>query len=500
MKKVVIIDIGSNSVRLILIRLGEKGNFKIIHDLKESVGLEQGLEENNTIKPDRINKALRALAMFRSHCEAVQPDEVIVVATEAVRRAANQELFTQRVKDETGFEVRVLSGREEAYYGYVGVTNSMDIADALLMDLGGGSTELTWMVDGKIKESVSLPLGSLNVTQQFGLADNIKDEQMRRAQEGILKVFREVPWLSGLQSIRLIGIGGTFRNLCKIDRRRKLYPLERTHNYLMSNQDIMEIHRDVCSRNLKQRRAVKGLSSERWENIVGATTVIAELLKHTAISEVEISGHGLREGLVYDYIARTFDLPGDVLEKSLLKNLNNYNLDVTHAQTIYRISSSLYRQLQDIAKINGDYDKVLKAAAMMHDVGTALNFYQQNEHLFYMLVNSELHGLSHRELVMSAYASCNQLNSKRHFAGVRFRSFLTDKDEQALKGIGLLIRIARSLDRSMSGLIQDVVCQIERDKVIIKTIAAGNIELEILDALRYCEDFREHFRKSLFIM
>jgi len=500
MKKVVIIDIGSNSVRLILIRLGEKGNFKIVHDLKESVGLEQGLEENNTIKPDRINKALRALAMFRNHCEAVQPDEVIVVATEAVRRAANQELFTQRIKDETGFEVRVLSGREEAYYGYVGVTNSMDIADALLMDLGGGSTELTWMVDGKIKESVSLPLGSLNVTQQYGLADNIKDEQMRRAQEGILKVFREVPWLSGLQSVRLIGIGGTFRNLCKIDRRRKLYPLERTHNYLMSDQDIMDIHRDVCSRNLKQRRAVKGLSSERWENIVGATTVIAQLLKHTAISEVEISGHGLREGLVYDYIARTLDLPGDVLEKSLLKNLNNYNLDVTHARTIYRISSSLYRQLQDITKINGDYDKVLKAAAMMHDVGTALNFYQQNEHLFYMLVNAELHGLSHRELVMSAYAACNQFNSKRHFAGVRFRSFLTEKDEQALKGIGLLIRIARSLDRSMSGLIQDVVCQIERDKVIIKTIAAGNIELEILDALRYCEDFRKHFRKSLFIM
>lgn len=500
MKKIVIIDIGSNSIRLILIRLGDQGNFKIIHDLKESVGLEQGLEVDNAIKPDRIHKALQALAMFRNHCEAVQPDEVIVVATEAVRRAANQELFRQRVKEETGFEMRVLSGPEEAYYGYVGVTNSMDIADALLMDVGGGSTELTWMVDGKIKESVSLPLGSLNVTQQFSLGDNIKEEHMRRAQEGILKVFREVPWLSGLQSIRLIGIGGTFRNLCKIDRRRKSYPLERTHNYLMSNQDIMEIHRDLCSRNPKQRRAVKGLSSERGGNIVGATTIIVQLLKYTAIGEVEISGHGLREGLVYDYIARTLNLPGDVLEKSLLKNLNNYNLDVTHARTIYRISFSLYRQLRDLAKISGDYDKVLKAAAMMHDMGTALNFYQQNEHLFYMLVNSELHGLSHRELVMSAYASCNQFGSKRQYAGVRFRGFLTAKDQHALKGIGLLIRIARSLDRSMSGLIQDVVCQIERDKVIIKTTATGNIDLEILDALSHCGDFRKHFRKSLFIM
>lgn len=315
-----------------------------------------------------------------------------------------------------------------------------------------------------------------------------------------MKVLHEVPWLPGLRSVRLIGIGGTFRNLCKIDRRRKSYPLERIHNYLMSDQDIMDIHRDVSSRNLKQRRAIKGLSSERMDNIVGATTVIVQLLKYTAITQVEISGHGLREGLVYDYIARTLNLPGDVLERSLLKNLNNYNLDVTHARTIYRISSSLYRQLKDLARISGDYDKVLKAAAMMHDVGTALNFYQQNEHLFYMLVNSELHGLSHRELVMSAYASSNQFSSKRQYAGVRFRVFLTDKDEHALKCIGLLIRIARSLDRSMSGMIQDVICQIERDKVIVKTIAAGNIELEILDALRYCEDFRKYFRKSLFIM
>ncbi|MEQ8200229.1 MAG: Ppx/GppA phosphatase family protein [Syntrophomonadaceae bacterium] len=500
MKKMVIIDIGSNSIRLILVRLGEKGNFKIIHDLKEAVGLEKDLEQGNTIKPDRINKALRTLVMFRRHCEAVQPDEVMVVATEAVRRAANRELFAERVREETGFEIRVLSGPEEAFYGYVGVTSSMDIADALLMDLGGGSTELTWMAGGQVQESVSLPLGALNVTQQFDLADDIKDEQMRRAQAEIAAVFSGIPWLSGLPPKRLIGIGGTFRNLCKIDRRRKSYPLERTHNYLMTPQDIMDIHKEVSSRNLKQRRTVKGLSSERWDNIVGATTVITELLQYAAIDEVVISGHGLREGLVYDYIARTLNLPGDVLEKSLLKNLNNYNLDVTHARTVYRIASSLYRQLQGLKKIDGGYDKVLKAAAMMHDVGTALNFYQQNEHLFYMLVNSELHGLTHRELVMSAYAACNQFNSKRQYAGVRFRSFLTDKDEEVLKGIGLLIRIARSLDRSMCGLIEDVICAVERDKVIIKTITEGDIELEILDALRYCDDFKKYFRKSLFIM
>ncbi len=500
MKKIVIIDIGSNSIRLVLIRLGRKGNFKIIHDLKESVGLEKDLDKDLIIKPDRIRKALRTLHMFRNHCEAVKPDEIIVVATEAVRRAANQEEFLQRIKEETEFEVRVLSGREEAYYGFIGVTNSMDISDALLMDLGGGSTELTWIENGMVKETVSLPYGAINVTQQFELNDTIKEDQLRKLEKKLVNVYQQVPWLNNYQIPRMVGIGGTFRNLCKIDRRRKAYPLERTHNYVMHAQDIYEIHKEISSRNLKQRRTIKGLSGDRIDTIVGATSVITQLTKFCNINEVVISGHGLREGLIYDYIARNMNLQGDILEKSLLKNLNNYNLDIDHARRVYKITCSMFEQLRGLANIEGDYAKVLKAASMMHDVGMALNFYQQNEHVFYVLVNSELHGLSHRELVMSAYAASNQFNSKRHYAGPRFKIFLEEKDEEALKGIGLLIRIARSLDRSMSGLIQDVLIEVEKDKVIIKTIASGNIELEILDALRYCDDFQRYFHKPLFIM
>ncbi len=500
MKKIVIIDIGSNSIRLVLVRIGRKGNFKIIHDLKESVGLEKDLETDLIIKTDRIRKALKTLHMFRNHCEAVKPDEILVVATEAVRRAANQVEFISRIKEETGFEVRVLSGEEEAYYGYIGVTNSMDIDDALLMDLGGGSTELTWVEDGRVRESISLPLGAINVTQQFQLNDTIKDEQLRKLENRLVSAYKQVPWLADLATTRMIGIGGTFRNLCKIDRRRKAYPLERTHNYLMSAQDIYAIHKEVSSSSLKQRRTIKGLSGDRVDTIVGATCVIAQLAKFCDIEEVIISGHGLREGLIYDYIARNWNLSGDILEKSLLKNLNNYNLNVDHARKVYQITKSLFEQLRGLANIEGDYEKVLKTACMMHDVGMALNFYQQNEHVFYVMVNSELHGLSHRELVMSAYAASNQFNSKRHYAGPRFKIFLDEKDEVALKGIGLLIRIARSLDRSMSGLIQDISCEIEKDKVIIKTISTGNSELEIMDALRYCDDFYKYFHTPLFIM
>jgi exopolyphosphatase/guanosine-5'-triphosphate,3'-diphosphate pyrophosphatase len=136
---------------------------------------------------------------------------------------------------------------------------------------------------------------------------------------------------------------------------------------------------------------------------------------------------------------------------------------------------------------------------MLHDAGIAINFYQQNEHLFYTLLNSEINGLSHRELVMSSYIAAFHRNN-HNLALPRFKALLDEDDVKSIRAVGVLLRIARSLDRSMSGLIQDVNCDIRSDKVIIRTFVNGNIDLEISDALRYCDDFKKIFCKDLFIL
>ncbi|MCX5780056.1 MAG: exopolyphosphatase, partial [Firmicutes bacterium] len=327
MKQLVIIDVGSNSIRLVLVRIGKNGNYKIVHDLKESVRLEKDMGPEQTIKPDRINSAIKTMQMFRNLCNALQPDEVIAVATEAVRRAVNQQEFIQRIKNETGFSIRVLSGEEEAHYDYLGIIYSMDIENALMVDLGGGSTELIWMENSEVRNAISLPFGSINISQRYQLQDTIQDESMRELQSMLNENLSVIPWLADQKHPLLIGVGGTFRNLGKIDRRRKSYPLELSHNYRMQADDVNHIHGEVSSRNLKQRRSVKGLSNDRADIIVGATSVISMLVEFCEVEEVVISGYGLREGIIYDYISRNHQPRKNALEYSLENNLWNYNLD-----------------------------------------------------------------------------------------------------------------------------------------------------------------------------
>ncbi len=499
MKRIVIIDVGSNSIRLVLVRIGENGNYKIVHDLKESVRLEKDMGEEQTIKPDRMEKAVKTMQMFRNLCDALHPEEVITVATEAVRRAINQQEFLERIKKETGFTIRVLSGEEEAHYDYLGIISSMDIDNALMMDLGGGSTELIRMEKGEARDTISLPFGSINISQQYQFHDTVQDEQMSALNSMLLNTYKSVPWLADQKHPLLVGVGGTFRNLGKIDRRRKSYPLELSHNYRMRANDVFEIHNEVSSRNLKQRRAIKGLSRDRADIFVGATAVISQLVEFCGIEEIAISGYGLREGIIHDYISRNHQPQRNVLDYSIRNNLLNYDLDQNHALTIWKVTASLCSQLQEIEKFNGNQDRIIKTACMLHDAGIAINFYQQNEHLIYTLLNSEINGLSHREIVMSAYIAAFHRNNHSPLMP-HYKALLNEDDVQAIRGIGVLLRIARSLDRSMSGLIKDVICDIRGDKVIITTIASGNIDLEICDALRYGDDFKKAFHKDLFIM
>ncbi|MDD4360191.1 MAG: Ppx/GppA phosphatase family protein [Syntrophaceticus sp.] len=497
LKRIVIIDVGSNTIRLILVRIGENGNYKIIHDLKESVRLERDMGEEQIIKPDRMEKAVQTLQMFRNLCNALHPEEVIAVATEAVRRAANQQEFLDKVKKETGFAIRVLSSEEEAHYDYIGIIASIDIKDGLLVDLGGGSTELISLDNGEATDAISLPFGSVNLSEQYELHDTVQKKQIGALNEMLLNTYSSVPWLAEKKYPFLIGTGGAFRNLGKIDRRRKDYPLEISHNYRMQASDVWAIHNIVSSSTLKQRCAIKGLSQDRADIFVGSTAVISQLLEYCGIEKVAISGYGMREGIIYDYVYRNHQPHPDVLDYSINNNLLNYELDPNHAVTVWKVTSSLCRQLKKIGKMSEKHGRIIKAACMLHDAGIAINFYQQNEHLMYTFLNSEINGLSHREIVMSAYIAAYRYN--HHSPLLRYKPLLDQDDVRVIQEIRVLLRIARCLDRSMSGLVKDVTCNIRDDKVLIKTIADGNIELEIQDALRYADAFKKVFHKDLAI-
>ncbi len=501
MKKIGIIDIGSNSMRLVLAEIKENTAFKIIDELKETVRLAEGLTITEELDLAHIENALQTLKMFKKLCDAQPTDKIITVATAAVRKATNSQILLCRAKEELNLDIQILSGEEEGYFDFWGIINSMALPDGLIIDLGGASTELIWFQNRKIIECLSLPIGAINLTQRFQLdkvnCPQTQEEREADLQKYLLNIYNQIPWLSKLGKIPLIGAGGTFRNIGKIDRNQKKYPLSIAHNYEMNSKDLFDIYTQVSITPLKKRKKIKGLSRDRADIFLSAITTIWLLIDFCQLERILISGNGLREGLIYKLLLT--DQPvDDVLDFSIHNIITNYDLNQSHSMHIFKLTKSLYYQLIDIHQIKINLDRVLKTASMLHDAGINIRYYGHQEHSFYMILNAGINGLSQKELLMSALLASAHRKS-RPGKKSEYKGILNKEELKDIYKIGILLRIAESFDRSLNRIIQDVQCEITEGIVRIKTIAKEKPELEIKDAMTAAEDFKKLFKKSLII-
>ncbi|RNC28644.1 MAG: Exopolyphosphatase [Candidatus Dichloromethanomonas elyunquensis] len=498
MKRVAVIDLGSNSVRLVIFEVLPKG-FRVLDDMKESVRLEEGLDDSQNLSEASMNKAILTLRMFQSVCFAYGAF-IIAVATAAMRKANNRTELMKRIEKETGIKIRLISGEEEAYFDYLGVINSIEVTDGVIMDIGGGSTELILFEGKKIKEAVSLPFGSIDLTKRFKLAEPVQPEYENSLNSFLQNAFKNIPWIEKEIKGPLIGVGGIIRNIGKIDRRRKAYPIDIAHNYEVALGDICEIYHAVKNLPTKDRSMIDGLSSDRADIFVGANAAVKVFMESTGIKKLITSGYGLREGLVFHY---QYNLPRgqtSVLDSSLENIMRIYQVDSRHGNHVYMLYSKLYSALKDVHLIQEDLTRVNKAAALLHDIGINVRFYDHHEHTFYLILNTGLNGLSHRELVLSAHIAASHRIKKFKLSLDEYRNMLNKGDKMLARKAGVILQIANSFDRSLDGKVKNLHCQVNKNSVIIRLESNNNNELEKKDALCAAENFKKVFRKELIIM
>lgn len=492
MNKIAIIDIGSNSVRLIIVQVQSSQNFNIIYELKESVRLGKDMGENNRLDKTRMKKAVDTISSFKTICGAMNVDKIIAVATEAVRRASNQREFLDSILFRTGVAVRVLSGSEEAYYDYMGVINSMDIADCLLMDIGGSSTEFILVKDHEIVDSKSLPYGSISLTDIF----HSNSGEFKNLMESLLN---SIPWIYQSEGLPIIGIGGTFRNLGKINRKSKDYPVDTAYNYKLENIDVENILFSTIDKLSGKIKKIKGLSSDRSDIFIGPIYAIFCIIHLCKTREVIISGSGVREGLLFEHILGLEKKVSDVLDYSLKNMMLNYDVNQTHAYKVYALTNSLYSQLNHLCVPDPNAGKIIKTAALLHDAGIKINFYDHHKHAFYLILNSRINGLSHKELLMSAYTAALHRKDEFKIDLIGYRTLINQRDALLIQQLGILLKIAEKLDTKLDGNVQKVNCSFHGDSVILKLTAINSANQEIEGALSCKDTFKRLFGKKLVI-
>jgi len=496
--KQAIIDLGSNTTRMLIIEVTDRGAYHLVEEDKGVVRLSEDMIPDGIIKEPALKRTVRAMKLFKGMCNYHNVSRVTAVATAAVREAINQEEFLNRLRDETGISFRVLSRDEEPYFGYLGVINTMDLKNGLIMDLGGGSMEITAVKDRKLFRSTSIPYGALTLTEKFLDPDKPSDSELKDLEAFVRGKLSEIPWLGSFTESQLVGIGGTIRTIARIDQRMSGYPFDELHNYFMSPSDVSIIYSKIKGMDMEERKKIQGLSRDRADIIVAGTAAVNTLARYLRVPYIRVSSSGLRDGLFFHEYLKP-QVVDDITEFGLKNIANLYEVDVDHAVNVARLSRSLFAGLKREFKFDERDGRILHAASMLHELGYYYDFGKRHNNTFYNIVDNAIFGFSHMDnyrtaLVAGRFGS-GGIKGRSTFLNVR----LDKEDVRNIKKLSVILGLADAFDRSRRKLVTSLDCRIMKDAVIIKPIYSGDISVELTTAAEINGFFKKAFDMDLII-
>jgi len=396
---VAIIDIGSNSGRVVVYRIDAAGQLRLLASTRAALRLVREVDSGHTLGPQAVARALAALRDFRAIALGAGARRVVTVATAAVRDARDGAELIARVRRELGLEIHVIDGEEEAHYGFLGALHGLPFEDGLLFDMGGGSLQVTRFRRRRPLSAVSLPLGALRLSQAFLRSDPPDDAQRRRLRRHVRALLEG----AGIGPLRagdvLVGTGGTVRNLAKVDRRAHGYPITRVHGYALARRRVRDITDLLAARRQRKRDSLPGLSDERGDSIVGGAEGIATLMQVCGARELHVSGQGVREGLAFNLVdgyVPSVERVRAASIASLVARFDGWRAD--SAERRAALGHRLGRVL--LPRRAGELLAALVLAARLLDVGRSLDFFDRHEHTADIVLATELNGYTHREIAL----------------------------------------------------------------------------------------------------
>ena len=496
MQRIAIIDIGSNSARLVISHIYKNGAYNMVYNQKEALRLSQKVDGQNLLTEEAFTSTIDTMRSFAHMCKIYQADKTIAVATAAIRNASNGGELVAKVAELTGIQLHIISGNTEAYISYLGVINTLDVKNGIIFDLGGGSTELILFKNRKILESVSLPLGAVNTTGMFNIRNEMPSNVYNDLNAFIMSRLSQYPWLKQ-NNLPLIGVGGTARTVAKIIQRAKKYPATKIHNYAYPVQTFRSFFNKLRLTNLEQRKKISGLSAERSDIILAGSSIISCLLEATGAKKLITSGCGLREGLFYDYYSKSNNVPliaKNILERSRENTLRLFESDTGHAHHITKLALAMFDGWMELHKVRKSYRRLLETAALLHDIGITINFYSHARHSAYMIQNAKLFGLTHKEqIITSAIAGWHNGVSKNYFKSRFYKEMLTESNWKLINKLALLLALAESLDYSEMRMVHTLTPSFNKKNAVLTVHAEHMPTIE----MHQLQDHLSWFKKTM---
>ena len=306
-KRFAAIDIGTNTILLLIAELETDGSFQVLDDRAEITRLGAGVDRARQIGPEGERRSLEVLKSYLETCRSLGVDEIAAVGTSALRDARNTGVFKTRLKRELGLDLRVLSGEEEASYSYLAVQSGLALGEeeVLVVDVGGGSTELIWGKGGALHRSISLDLGSVRLTERFLLSDPVREEECARLTTAIDRELQPllVDWGVGGGFHAIVGIAGTFTTLAAIAKGLRRYSHSEVHGSCLSRAEVARQVRLFKGKTLAERKEIPGLEAKRADVILAGALLIERVMALFRVDQVTVSDQGIRYGLLHERLS-----------------------------------------------------------------------------------------------------------------------------------------------------------------------------------------------------
>ena len=446
--KISVIDIGSNTLKLVNYDVKKDLSFTAFQQESTKVRLGESLDRTHNLSDQSIERAIDTLLLYRDIIKMESVKRCLCIGTSAVREAQNSAHFLDQVYKKTGFKIRILSGKEEAYYSYLGASMFTYLPNALLFDLGGGSLELVYTEEFNIKKVDSLPLGALRLTQIYGKKDS--SFSRKDCDDMVQKIHDSLPTRKsygiGIDTV-LTGVGGTLRTLTKYDQGNNEYPIEKIHNYRLKLSAIESICKELGSMNDKEISSLRAMDATRAETIVAGSYVILTLMKKLEFEEVIVSTYGLREGVIAGFL-RNPDFfnyyKSEDLEKQIPKIVsNNYKPNIQNIEL-----DSILRYM--------NYHGLLKereVEILLFAINTLTKLHSRNKllELFYIIIDEDFPYLTHREQLVLALSIIQSKKAKTSdWLYSKYRSILKPQNQKSIQKIGILLKLNDLIVKSRS--------------------------------------------------
>lgn len=499
------IDIGTNSVHVIVVRVRPDLSFEVIDREKDMVRLGAGGLDGKRLTETAMAAGLQALSKFKRLADAHKVDEVIAAATSATREAENGGEFLDAIESATGIRPRIISGPEEARLIHLAAAYGTDLARrrGVVVDIGGGSTEITLGTAARAGLARSFKLGVIRLTERFVNSDPLSRRDERRLVEHVrAEVGPHVAQIRKRGYDRVIGTSGTILSLGALAAQQAGEAVGDVRNLRVDAGAFHKLRKALVGLDLQARVALPGLDPRRADLSVAGVVLFDTILQLLKAKEFWLCDLALREGLILDYIQRNaahiaqVDRYPDVRRRSAVELAERCRYEAGHTAQVTRLALSIFDQTRELHGFASREREWLEYAALLHDIGTHISYEGHHRHSHYLIMHGDLRGFEPEEIEIIALAARYHRTGSPKKGHEEFAALKAPR-RKAVRAIAAVLAVAEALDRSHAGVVDGVDVQAGADHVLLRVRPAADVELEAWDAQRHLEPLERVFGRTV---